>query len=341
MSNDEPTYARLARGTIGDEEATKALDVLSVIPQLKAETGDHVSRATFAMALNVILFAGLLRRVPSGAAYVDKYVRDAGSTTQFDHGALRTISFADGPTGELPQGVEAIARLLEPIGYQVAGVYPLPKLRMTGRAYAHVDHPASIPQFFLSELHVDQFDEQFQAAAHRVFGYSHDPVSRDTITTLARFADDKKIPFADALALMPEVVGAFGRHHGAVNLEDYEVLLSRSAEAGWIATEGNAFNHATDRVADVQALSVQLQTDGAPVKDQVEISANGRVRQTALRADSVERTFIADNGEEVRRMVPGSFYEYISRDIIPETDELDLTFDSGNATAIFDMTRAT
>src|SRR3546814_6922740 len=74
--------------------------------------------------------------------------------------------------------------------------------------------------------------------------------------------------------------------HRPPSVEDYELLLSRSHEAAWIATEGNAFNHATDRVADVAALAERLKAEDWPIKDRLEISRTGRVRQTALRADT-------------------------------------------------------
>jgi len=120
---------------------------------------------------------------------------------------------------------------------------------------------------------------------------------------------------------------------------DYEDLRSVSAEAAWIATEGNAFNHATDRVPDVVAVADALRGAGRRIKDQVEVSRNGRVRQTALLADLVERDFASETGETHRMRVPGSFYEFISRDVDPDTGMLDLSFDSGNATGIFHMTR--
>ena len=41
----------------------------------------------------------------------------------------------------------------------------------------------------------------------------------------------------------------------------------------------------------------------------------------------------------VERAVPGSFYEFISRDIGPATGRIDLTFDSGSATGIFAVTQ--
>ena len=135
------------------------------------------------------------------------------------------------------------------------------------------------------------------------------------------------------------IVAAFDRQHDDPELADYETLLDRSAEAAWIATEGNAFNHATSRVPDVAAEADRQRALGRPIKDRVEVSQTGRVRQTAFRADPVDRSFRGDGGV-VMRSVPGSFYEIISRDIDPETGGLDLRFDSGNATGIFAMTRA-
>lgn len=45
----------------------------------------------------------------------------------------------------------------------------------------------------------------------------------------------------------------------------------------------------------------------------------------------------------MRRSVPGSFYEFISRGLVEEVGgekRFDLQFDAGNATAIFGMTAA-
>lgn len=327
---------RLLDRALGSTACEGALDALEVSSALLELTGDTVPRAAFAMALNIVLFEKLLDRVPSGAAYVAETVA-AGGRVMFDHGALRTIRFAEGPTGALPAGELAFARILTPLGYEMADVYPLPALEMTGRAYRHVDAPTEIPQFFLSELHVERFDDAFAEAARRVFGTSRDPLDDRTVAILALFGAENRVSFDDAAYALPVVAAAFDRHHAPATIGDYEILLAQSAEAGWIATEGNAFNHATDRVADVEALSDRLKADGRPMKDRVEVSASGRVRQTAFRADSVEREFAGG----VVRTVPGSFYEFISRAVDPETGALDLRFDSANATGIFAMTRAT
>ena len=116
-------------------------------------------------------------------------------------------------------------------------------------------------------------------------------------------------------------------------------MLAESAEAAWIATEGNGFNHATDRVPDLDALVAAQREQRRPMKDAIEVSRNGRVRQTAFKADPVERGFLDEDDRIVRRTVPGSFYEFIERAPKPEGG-LDLSFDSGNAQGIFKMTEA-
>jgi hypothetical protein len=331
----QATVAALVEAVLGADAASQALAALAIDPDLMAEREPTVSRGAFAMAMNVVLFHDLLERVPSGAAYVaDRTAR--GGKVMFDHGALRTVRLLEGPTGALPPGEEAFTRIFLPLGYEMAAIYPLDRLRMTGRAYRHADWPEAIPQFFLSELHVDRFDPEFAAVATRVFGTSHDPLTTEAKAVLARYAAGEDVRFEDAAPALPTIVGAFDRQHEPASVGDYELLLSRSHEAAWIATEGNAFNHATDRVADVAALAERLKADDWPMKEKLEVSRTGRVRQTAFRADTVERLFA---GHELRR-VPGSFYEFISRDIDPETGGLDLAFDTGNATGIFAMTSA-
>lgn len=334
----QPAIVSILSHGLGGDTARRVLQRIAADPALPSAPDGHISRAEFTVALNAWLFHDLLERVPSGHAYVEDRAVE-GAPIVFDHGALRTILFPDGATGALPGGEKAFRRILEPLGYRVAAVYPLPRLRMTGHAFCHVDRPETIPQFFVSELHVDQFDDAFADAAHRVFDSSRDPLDAAALALLDRFARNGHAPLAAAQAALPVIAGAFDRQHDTPALADYEILLAQSGEAGWIATEGNSFNHVTDRVADVQALSDEQRALGRPMKDRVEVSASGTVRQTAFRADPVTRSFRDGDGGVLARSVPGSFYEFITRDIDPATGTLDLRFDSGNATGIFAMTR--
>lgn len=328
------TLSRLLAETIGAARTDALMGAMRIAPGLMAQSGEQVSRAVIAQALNMVLFDDLVRRVPAAAAYVAD-CGAAGVKLLHDHGAVRTIVLEG--MGALPSGVGAITRLLEPLGYELAGTYPLDRIRMTGRSYVQVDEPEEIAQFFVSELHTDRFGLAVQEAIGRVTDSSVDPLTGEAMAALAQLAVHRALPFGEALRLLPVLAGCFGRQHDEPALADYEILLRESAEAAWIATEGNAFNHATDRVEDVEALAERQKALGRPMKAQVEISASGRVKQTAFLAAPVERGFRLPDGGRVIKTVPGSFYEFITR--LPKPDAtLDLGFDPGNAQGIFAMT---
>jgi hypothetical protein len=329
----------LVSSVLGEERASWLLHAMNVDARL-LRSGAAVGQAELAQALNMALFSDLLERVPEGAAYVDDAVR-IGRKIIFDHGALRTV-LADHVS--LPAGHLAFDRILKPLGFVIGGLYPLPRLRMTGHVYTHGELAAEIAQFFVSELHVDQFSPAFQQVVRRVVGTSRDPLTDESKAFLAKLSEQKVLTLGEAGALLPNLVACFARQHGVVSRADYEALLGESVEMAWISTEGNAYNHVTDRVADVFALTREQQALGRSIKESVEVSANGRVRQTAFRAAQVERQMVDGEGRLATHVVPGSFYEFISRDRYRDeasgTWMLDLTFDSSNATGIFKMTES-
>ncbi|WP_431264033.1 2-oxoadipate dioxygenase/decarboxylase family protein [Roseateles chitinivorans] len=324
---------QLLRGALGDEAARAAFARVQVVPSLLRPAGERVSRAELAQALNMALFLDVTDRVPMAAAYVADLQRD-GQQLVFDHGALRTVAW---PSGALPPGEAAITRVLRPLGFTMAATYPLPRLKMTGRAWRHADFPEDIAQFFVSELHPERFSGSFQGAVTRVLSTSQDPLTPGDLAMLEHLARDGDLPISSAVALLPKLVGCFARQHGLFEADDYQLLLTESAEMAWIATEGNAFNHATDRVADIESVVSAQRALDRPVKDSIETSATGRVRQTAFKAARVMREFL-DRGQRVMLEVPGSFHEFIQRAPLDESGALDLAFDAGNATGIFKMT---
>ncbi len=333
------TLRALLGQMVGVERADWLLRLLVIAPPLLDETGKQASRALVAQALNVLLFDDLLARVPAAARYAERAAAES-RTILHDHGAVRTVAL--GGMGSLPAGQESIVRLLRPLGYALHGTYPLEKLRMTGRSYAHVDLPEEMAQFFISELHVERFSESFQKTVARVTADSVDPLTEGAHGLLRELESEGGLPVDDALRLLPVLAGCFGRHHGELDERDYEALLGESAEMAWIATEGNAFNHVTDRVADVDAVAAEQKALGESLKAVVERSQTGRVRQTAFVAARVMRRFRTADGGVVEREVPGSFLELITRLPMPEgtaeAGHLDLGFDSSNAQAIFKMT---
>ena len=321
-------------------EKTESLFTTLTFPTALSDWEDRtVTRAELAQAMNMALFEDLLERSPNGRAYTNEAIANGGSV-YFDHGALRTVRWDN--NGALPPGEAAFTRILRPLGFKLNGRYPLDKLGMTGRAYAHEDAPDEIAQFFVSELHPERFSAEFQQAVTNVVSSSKDPLTPLAVSQLWELEREGSLPMDAAHKLLPVIVGAFARQHGVPNEADYEVLLRESAEMAWISTEGNAFNHATDRVEDVFTLSDEEKNKGRPMKPEVERSRSGRVFQTAYRADTVERQFRSVGGKLVTRDVPGSFYEFITRkrtfDQASRSWVTDLRFDAGNAQGIFKMT---
>jgi len=334
MIDKDGGLLRLIRAEIGAASTQNLLRLLEIDARLVQPLRDTVTQAEIAFAVSAILYHQLCERVPEAKDYTQEVIQ-AGARVVFDHGALRTVAW---PSGALPAGEIAITRVLKPLGYVLAGTYPLTRLKMTGRAWKHAAFPETIAQYFVSELHPEQFSPVFQSAVTRVLAESVDPLGPQDLSRLHTLDRDGRLPWHDALSLLPKIIACFDRHHGPVRWDDYQILRAESAEMAWISTEGNAFNHATDRVPDIETTSAAQRVKGRSIKADIETSASGRVRQTAFQAAMVDRPFL--HGDDwVIQKVPGSFYEFIQRSPLP-SGELDLAFDSSNATAIFKMTAA-
>jgi hypothetical protein len=338
MSTGTSVLREVLDKIIGTDRTEHLFKLLVIHPEIAADHGPQVSRAVLAQALNMLLFEDLLRRVPTAKTYAD-YTLSKGRQILHDHGAVRTVALEG--MGGLPLGQEAITRILRPLGYALNGVYPLERLKMTGRSHAQADYPEEIAQFFLSELHPERFSPEFQAAVRRVTASSKDPITPQAKSLLDKLESAGSLSVDESVALLPVLASVFERQHTEPTLTDYETLLAESPEMAWISTEGNAFNHATDRVPDVDQLAEEQKALGQPMKAAVETSQSGRVRQTAFLAAKVQRKFHTPEGALVAKEVNGSFYEFITRLPLPEEDgkqKLDLGFDSSNAQAIFKMT---
>ncbi len=323
----------LLRDAVGRRRALFLTAAIQVPEPLRNPVGSTVSRGELAFALALLLFEDLLGRVPMARCYLEERARD-GAPLVFDHGALRTVA---APCGTLPSGEAAFSRLLEPLGYARRDTYPLDRLGMTGRAWAHRDLPEDVPQYFVSELHPERFSAEFQAAVQRVVGQSVDPLPEEAEELLARLAEAGQLSHTEARRLLPDLQSCFDRQHPRPAWRDYEILLEESPEMAWIATEGNAFNHATDRVDDVAEVAEVQRRLGRPMKARLEVSGSGRVIQTAFRAAEIDRVFRRDDGHFIVRRVPGSFHEFITRQPMDD-GSLDLAFDASNAQGIFKMT---
>jgi hypothetical protein len=342
----DPHLLQLVRSMVGDKAALDLLDTLKIDRAFLLESLGAVSRGVFAMALNTMLFHELLTHAPTAAAYVTDRRRQRERIT-FDHAALRTVRFGGRTLGASPPGVEACNRMLQPLGYDEATVEPQGDLSLTLHGFTHREFPETLPQFLVSELHVDRFSKEFQGAAARVFGSSRDPLTALGQSALAEFAEQGRCEMKLAVPALREIVAAFGRQHDTPALADYRILAAESAECAWIASDGRRLKHVADRVADVAMTACAQRSLGRPVKASIERSAAGTVRQTAFKPDSVRRKFRSADGSEVELTVPGAFWQLISRDLVTGPDgkqrldlRLELPIDQGAPNAVLKRTAA-
>jgi hypothetical protein len=339
MPNDNVSLLVGACLTEGD--ARRVLALLQEPAELEGCQRGQATRLEISHAMNAVLFHRLVDSVGAARDYVND-VEQANATILLDHGAIRTVRWPH--NGALPPGEAAFTRFLRPLGFALARDYPLTRLRMTGRAYYHLDAPESTSQFFISELHPERYSPGFQQAVTRVVGGSTDPLTPAAQAALWELERDGTLPLPAAADLLRVLVRCFSRQHPLPTVADHQRLAAESHEMAWISTEGNTFNHATTRVDDVEAVAQAQRGLGRPIKDDVEVSLSGRVLQTAFLAEAVERELAAEDGSAVRVTVPGSFYEFITRrrylDKSSGRWRTDLGFDAGNAQQIFKMTSA-
>ncbi|OZG71910.1 DUF1338 domain-containing protein [Hahella sp. CCB-MM4] len=332
------TLGKLLLTVRSSDQVEELLHSVEHHPTLLDSDNEHqIPRAILAHAMNLLLLQDLLQRVPEGQIYVQEKVA-GGDKVVFDHGALRTVCWDN---QALPSGYKAFSRILEPLGFEMAGEYPLSKLKMCGFVYCHSDLPQSISQFFVSELYPQEFSEPFQAAVDRIVSTSVDPLQPSHMALLDRLSTQGWLTPTESSELLPVLVGCFDRQHSEPYWNDYQTLLKESAEMAWISTEGNAFNHGTDRVEDLNRLDAEQRALGRPMKPVIEVAQNANILQTAYRATMVNRQFKTADGLETHE-VPGSFFEFIQRNDIKcdrGNTQMDLRFDSRNAQGIFTMTR--
>ncbi len=327
----------LLTALIGQERSARLFKLVQVDPTL-CQRRSHATQPDIAQTLNMLLFEDLLKRVPEADQYAKEQLA-IGRQIFFDHGALRTLAC---DMEKLPSGKQAFARIFEALGYEENGRYPLDSLNMCGFVYTHRQFPEQIAQYFVSELYPERFSDQFQSAVHSLVYESRDPLSDTSKQSLQRLSEEGALDFESTRMLLQNLPTCFERQHSPPSIDQYRIFLAESAEMAWISTEGNAFNHATDRVDDLDKLEHEERSKGRPMKPVIEVGKHANIRQTAYRASVVQRPF-TDGQHILERSVPGSFFEFIERGKVldPDTGEtrMDLRFDSRNAQGIFTMTR--
>jgi hypothetical protein len=219
IKTHESAFAALLEVTLGSRRRDQLLRLRAVPAALHrgAESRGGLGRNEVGMALALSLLDDLCARVPYAEAYLAE-CEAAARGFVFDHGAMRTVA---APSGSLPAGRMAVARILENLGYEFSRRYPLDRLGMVGFVYTHRELPEVLPQYFVSELDPEHFGDGFAARVRGLVATSVDPLpawARGELVALGRGA---VMETDRAAALVRVLTTSFRRHHREPTLEEY------------------------------------------------------------------------------------------------------------------------
>lgn len=225
-------------------------------------------------------FEKYVESTPS-AAKINQLLEESGEKVVNDHVAYRTFKY---PGLEK----EILAQYFLEQGYVVKGDYDFEAKKL--KAF-HLEHPDNLPKVFISELLLDQFDEQFQKEIIEVI--SSRPAPKSSLDLLRW-----ESPWN-------------------VTKDLYDRISLDSEYAGWMLAMGYRPNHFTVNLNEMKNLSdilifndflkkagFKLNASGGEVKGSKEVL----LEQSSIMADNQIMTF-ADGEFEV----PTCYYEFAKR----------------------------
>ncbi len=215
------------------------------------------------------------------AAKINALLEKSGETVINDHVAYRTFKY---PGLEK----EKLAEYFIDKGYLVKGEYDFEAKKL--KAF-HLEHPEGLPKIFISELLLEEFDEQFQKEIIEVV--TSLPIPKDSLELLTW-----ESPWT-------------------ISKDLYDRISTQSEYAGWMLAMGYRPNHFTVNLNEMNKLSdirdfndflkkagFKLNSSGGEVKGSREVL----LEQSSIMADNQIMTF-ADGEFEV----PTCYYEFARR----------------------------
>jgi hypothetical protein len=248
--------------------------------------------------------------ITPAAAEIHALLTARGERYVNDHIALRTFNID-------PIGIESLAATFVGLGYTPSGEYHFEQKRL--RAVSYAPPETGIPHVFISELLVEQFSAELQAAVHAL---------------AAQVSPDRK----NTPALLTELPSWTPVSYGV-----YQRLMSESEYAAWVAAFGIRANHFTvlinalttfGSIQEFNAWLVEhgyvLNTSGGAVKG----SPAELLEQSSIMANRIAWEFAG--GE--RHVIPTCYHEFARRYIDPATGALYAGFIAKSADKIFEST---
>jgi hypothetical protein len=310
----------------------------------------QIARLTWAK-----LWEDYSRRVPYARTY-QQAIEAAGGTLANDHIAFRSLRLtADTPEGKINLGIPYIGRIVEALGYKVAGEYEFPEQQLYALHYQHPEQDEfDLPKLFISELLVDALPGKIARA----------------IVQSTRCANAQTVAsgqFFNAQALTEDITTASTENEleriatklQKIFIRPWEPPQKLVVEAvnqvtqygAWVLLHGYAVNHftgyvnrqQTPRYPDIASTARALSELGIPMKAEIEGSVSTGLQQTATQA-AIENVLVRDDssGELVEIPWTYAYYEIAERhpiEVAPGAIGLFQGFLSSQAKNLFEMTR--
>lgn len=281
-------------------------------------------------------------------SYADTYnkmVLEHGGSMTNDHIAFRTLNTSQGQ----PAGIDAISRIIIPLGYHKAGEYVFKEKKLYAEHFLHKDPKQ--PKIFISQLQVDQFSKEFQNLIKKEAAGSQDPLSDHTLQQL------KILEAADTLMpdqvdeVIHDICNAFSRPWEPPLRSTLETVNDASQYGAWTLLHGNSVNHFTAYIneqnvaewqGDIELTMDALQKAGIPIKKDIEGKRGNKLRQSSTEA-IIEMCPVREyDGSMGEIEWTYAYYELLERHEVKDASgkkSLFTGFLGDQATNLFDMTR--
>ncbi|MEQ9443633.1 MAG: DUF1338 domain-containing protein [Cyclobacteriaceae bacterium] len=232
---------------------------------------------------------------------------ERGDRVQNDHIALRTFNHHK-------VNVDALAQPFLQGGYEYQQDYHFTEKKLYAKHFEHPD--AQMPKIFISELKLEEFDDDVQKTVHQL---------------LEQVPDDASQQFDFCSNGRP----------WEVSYDTYEKLRAKSEYAAWMSAHGYRPNHFTVFVnglssfKDIREVNNFIKQNGFAMNDsggEVKGSKEVFLEQSSTLADTVDVNF--NDGPQA---VPACYYEFAQRYAMPNGD-LYQGFVAKSADKIFEST---
>jgi hypothetical protein len=302
----------------------------------------QIARLTWAK-----LWEDYSRRVPYARTY-QQTIEAAGGKPSNDHIAFRSLRLTvDTPNGKIELGIPYIGRIVEALGYKVAGEYEFPEQQLYALHYQHPKQDEfDLPKLFVSELLVDALPEKIANAIAQTVASGHffnSPTFNQEIESASTETELDRIA--------TQLQGVFTRPWEPPLLSVVEAVNQVTQYGAWVLLHGYAVNHftgyvnrqQTPRYPDIASTAKALAELGIPMKAEIEGSVSTGLQQTATQA-AIENVLVRDDnsGELVEIPWTYAYYEIAQRhqiEVAPGAIALFEGFLSSQAKNLFEMTR--